>query len=164
MKLQVMRLLFVPVTQGIPVHHGLIVDIVHYIIQVAIIIQVGISSAITERWCSKSPGIDHIGEGAIAIITKSIVMDLHLWYLTKGILLAGNAGRLPPESNEVVIRYIFRVTIRNDDIPKTIVIEILEQRRPAPVRFSDTCIKADIRKYGIADGIVFQYTRTEVQL
>ena len=85
-----------------------------------------------------------------AIVPECVVADPDLRYLVDELLLGGDITQLRPVGGKVVVGYVARIAIGNDEISPSVVVKICERRVPAPIGFGNAGKKADVAKYGIA--------------
>src|SRR5690349_15114209 len=82
----------------------------------------------------------------VTIILKSIVGHLNNRDFIDDILLFYKAGCHASKSNKIMISYVAGITVGNDQIVITIIVEVSNRRIPAPIGFSGACIETNVTK------------------
>src|SRR5688572_9972881 len=98
----------------------------------------------------------------MTIIAESKIIQLNLGYLFDQFRVGGEGTGVFTITNKVVITDIFQKTIGNDNVPVTVIVEIGNQRRPAPVGLRYAAHKSNITENGCAQRVVIIQARPHV--
>ncbi len=132
----------VDLVRPVAVDPGWCVDVVHHQIQRAVVVQVHVRGAGRESRLGQAPRLGHVGKGEVPVVAIRVAGNRHVRHLLeqRGELLVGHPVgdrcldlTVGHEGQEV---HVVRPTVdagRHQQILVAVVVQVGEQRRPAPV-------------------------------
>src|SRR6266542_5793919 len=134
-------------TRAVAIDRGRRIDVVHYQIERPAVVQVDVRGAIRETRLSESPRLCHVRESKIAVVVVGKVRDgdfRHLFqegqvFLSDPVRQGALNSLVPDVVDVVQIVWPAVDAVRDEEVLSTIVVQIGEERRPAPVSRVNSC-------------------------
>ena len=122
------------------------VEIVHHQIERAVVVEIHVRGAVRESRSAESPGGGQVGERQIAVVMERVIRLRNVRHLRN----ESRDRRLDAGVYRVQRRDVVEIVrppvdaCRDEQVFLAVVVEIREQRRPAPVRRRDPREEADV--------------------
>ncbi len=134
------------------------VDVVHHQIEVAAIVQIHVRGAVRKTGLRQTPRFGHVREFEIAIVPKRVFDEWYLWHLLQQAQICVGDSVVQRSlhcfvADEADVVHVVRPaedSVSDEQILFTIVVEVGEERRPAPVGSENTGQVTDLAEPALA--------------
>ena len=129
------------------------VNVVDHEIELAVVIQIRVGRTIGKSRLVDSPAPAFVGEGHVAVVAEDIARFGVRWQVPQKSQCAPRVTALPRAIGGVHVVQIvdrFRIAVADEDVLVTVVVEVSEERAPAPVGVRDPGQTRDLAEYRTA--------------
>ncbi len=164
--------------QIVAIDEGRVVDVVDDHVQISVQIQVGVGRAVGKRRHANAPLFGHVLERQVAPIAEGKIFDFHGRNLADQIILGSHGATFGAELGKIAVGDVAGKAVGHDQVAVAVVVEVGQQRRPAPIGFGHISHHAHIGKnrlvgaglvahvdlHGVADVLVGKAIQVIVQV